>query len=65
MKAVLTQASKAITKTAKEKILKDNGMHNIEVSLPDHNVQSNSSIITGIALPLGFQILRSIQSIFI
>jgi len=35
MQAVLTQASKAKTKTAKEKILKDNGMHDIEVSLPE------------------------------
>ncbi|KAF8149988.1 hypothetical protein B0H34DRAFT_785238 [Crassisporium funariophilum] len=35
MKAVLTQASKAKTKKAKEKILKDNGMHNIEHFLWD------------------------------
>jgi len=33
MQAVLAQVSKVKTKTAKEKILKDNGMHNIEVSL--------------------------------
>ena len=31
MRAVLTRASNAKTKSAKEKILKDNGMHNIEV----------------------------------
>jgi Plavaka transposase len=31
MKAVLSRASKAKTKSAKEKILKDHGMHNIEV----------------------------------
>lgn len=36
MRAVLAEASKAKTKFAKEKILKDNGMHDIEVSLPDH-----------------------------
>ncbi|KAF8804429.1 hypothetical protein BYT27DRAFT_7106963 [Phlegmacium glaucopus] len=35
MRAVLTQASKAKTKGAKEKILKDNGMHNIEHFLWD------------------------------
>jgi len=34
MRAVLTRVSQAKTKTAKEEILKDNGMHNIEVSLP-------------------------------
>jgi len=33
MQAVLAQVAKVKTKTAKEKILKDNGMHNIEVSL--------------------------------
>ena len=33
MQSVLTQALNAKTKTAKEKILKDNGMHNIKVSL--------------------------------
>lgn len=32
MQAVLTRASKAKNKTMKEKILKDNGMHDIEVS---------------------------------
>ena len=36
MQAVLTRVSKAKTKTAKEKILKDNGMHDIEVSLPEY-----------------------------
>ncbi len=36
MQAVLAQVSKAKTKAAKEKILKDNGMHNIEVSLLEH-----------------------------
>lgn len=36
MREVLVQASKAKTKTAKEKILKDNGMHNIEVGLLGH-----------------------------
>ncbi|KAF8798517.1 hypothetical protein BYT27DRAFT_7122716 [Phlegmacium glaucopus] len=35
MRAVLTRASKAKTKTAKEKVLKDNGMHNIEHFLWD------------------------------
>jgi len=33
MQSVLTRVSNAKTKTAKEKILKDNGMHNIEVSV--------------------------------
>ena len=32
MQSVLIRVSNAKTKTAKEKILKDNGMHNIEVS---------------------------------
>jgi len=36
MREVLLQASKAETKVAKEKFLKDNGMHNIEVGLPEH-----------------------------
>jgi hypothetical protein len=36
MREVLVRASKATTKVAKEKILKDNGMHNIEVGLPEH-----------------------------
>ena len=36
MQEVLLQASKAKTKVTKEKILKDNGMHDIEVGFPEH-----------------------------
>jgi hypothetical protein len=36
MREVLAQALKAKTKATKEKILKDNGMHNIEVGLLGH-----------------------------
>jgi hypothetical protein len=38
MQAVLARVSNAKTKTAKEKILKDNGMHNIQVSLPSISI---------------------------
>jgi hypothetical protein len=38
MRSVLTKASEAKTKAKKEKILKDNGMHNIEVRLPKHQI---------------------------
>jgi hypothetical protein len=38
MRSVLMKASKAKTKTAKETILKDSGLHDIEVRLPErHN----------------------------
>jgi hypothetical protein len=66
MRAVLTQASKAKTKGAKEKILKDNGMHNIEVSLLEHLFPFppfNEHPL--IALPMGFSIFRSLPGIFI
>jgi len=36
MQLVLMKALKAKTKTKKEKILKDSGMHNIEVWFPKH-----------------------------
>jgi hypothetical protein len=36
MRLVLMKASEAKTKTEKEKILKENGMHNVEVRLPKH-----------------------------
>jgi Plavaka transposase len=39
MQAVLARVSNAKTKTAKEKILKDNGMHNIQVSLPSISIR--------------------------
>jgi hypothetical protein len=43
MQAVLAQVSKAKTKLAKEKILKDNGMHNIEVSIQEREFLFSSS----------------------
>jgi hypothetical protein len=39
MQAVLARVSKAKTKTTKEKILKDNGMHNIQVRLPSISIR--------------------------
>jgi len=58
MQAVLTQASNAKTKREKEKILKDNGMHNIEVSLSENgfkfslsNKNSTSSGIFDFPIP--------------
>jgi hypothetical protein len=59
MQSVLTRASNTKTKTAKEKILKDNGMHDIKVSL--RNTDLNCPYKLGhllhiIALPLGISI---------
>jgi hypothetical protein len=38
MRAVLTRASKAKNKTTKENILKDNGMHDVEVSFSENTL---------------------------
>ena len=48
MREVLLQASKAKTKVTKEKILKDNGMHDIEVGFPEHWFQLTHSHTTHI-----------------
>ena len=50
MQSVLIRVSNAKTKTAKEKILKDNGMHNIEVSLSEHRFELPISTRTFVIL---------------
>ena len=66
MKAVIVLASKAKTKGAREKILKDHGLHNVKVSqISKESSVFHSDAHHGPALSLGFQIFRSVQSVLI
>ena len=64
MRSILERASLATSKTVKEKILQDHGLHDIKVS----RCEKKTLILferKALAFPMGLSVLRSLLSVFI